>query len=168
MAKALYYPYIHIRDVNWLKGTLLLFPQVRRMIPYGNFTPDDSPEIRAFATSIGREPLLKPANLRHPRVVNAQLALATKLQDDAKDRGFRRRYDRKAAAPEIVKDPLGFQIHARKLEPTLVDALRACNITQTGCRRLALCSESRRADRDMLVGLPLRTTPTSSVISWVS
>jgi hypothetical protein len=30
---ALHYPYIHIRDVNWLKGTPLCFPQVRRMVP---------------------------------------------------------------------------------------------------------------------------------------
>src|SRR5688572_18860957 len=33
ITNALYYPYIHIRDVNWLKGTLPLFPRVRRMIP---------------------------------------------------------------------------------------------------------------------------------------
>ncbi len=31
--KALYYPYIHIRNVNWLKSTLLAFQQVRRMAP---------------------------------------------------------------------------------------------------------------------------------------
>ena len=29
---ALYYPFIHVRDLLWLKGTLLLFRQVRRMI----------------------------------------------------------------------------------------------------------------------------------------
>ena len=122
---ALYYPYIHIRDINWLKATLLLFPQVRRMIPYGDYVPDDPPEIREFATiSIRRKPLLTRADLKRPRVVKAQIALAAKLRNDAGDRSFRRRYDRKAAAPELAKDPLGFQIHARKLEPELTDTLR--------------------------------------------
>jgi hypothetical protein len=31
---ALYYPYVCVRDVNWLKATLLCFPTVRRMVPY--------------------------------------------------------------------------------------------------------------------------------------
>src|SRR5260221_1953396 len=31
--KALYYPYIHFRDLDWLKATLLCFPQVSRMVP---------------------------------------------------------------------------------------------------------------------------------------
>lgn len=30
---ALYYPYIHFRDIQWLKATLLCFPQVSRMVP---------------------------------------------------------------------------------------------------------------------------------------
>jgi hypothetical protein len=29
----LYYPYIHIQDPDWLKATLLIFSQVRRMTP---------------------------------------------------------------------------------------------------------------------------------------
>ena len=33
--KALYYPYIHFRDMEWLKATLLCFPQVSRMAPSG-------------------------------------------------------------------------------------------------------------------------------------
>src|SRR5688572_31872030 len=33
--KALYYPYIHFRDIEWLKATLLCFPQVSRMAPSG-------------------------------------------------------------------------------------------------------------------------------------
>lgn len=32
---ALYYPYIHIHDIEWLKGTLLLFDSVSRMLPCG-------------------------------------------------------------------------------------------------------------------------------------
>lgn len=46
---ALYYPYIHIEPdkVNWLKATLLCFPQIRRMIPAG-FPRNDAPEIQDF------------------------------------------------------------------------------------------------------------------------
>lgn len=56
---ALYYPYIHIRDVNWLKGTLLCFPQVRRIVPPG-FDLHDSKEVRKFRDVEGRkgQPLL--------------------------------------------------------------------------------------------------------------
>lgn len=44
---ALYYPYIHITNVDWLKSTLLSFPNMRRMVPSG-YTPNDSKEIREF------------------------------------------------------------------------------------------------------------------------
>src|SRR5215471_12941354 len=56
---ALYYPYIHIRDVNWLKGTLLCFPQVRRIVP-SDFPLNDSAEVRKFLRLRGArgEPLL--------------------------------------------------------------------------------------------------------------
>jgi hypothetical protein len=30
---ALFYPHIHIDDVNWLKSTLFCFPTVRRIVP---------------------------------------------------------------------------------------------------------------------------------------
>ena len=30
---ALYYPYIHIDNVDWLKGTLLVFDSVSRILP---------------------------------------------------------------------------------------------------------------------------------------
>lgn len=46
---ALYYPYIHIEPdkIDWLKATLLCFPQIRRTIPAG-FDPNDAPEIWEF------------------------------------------------------------------------------------------------------------------------
>jgi hypothetical protein len=49
---ALYYPYIHFRDVNWLKATLLCFPQVRRMVP-PEFSLNDSPEVAQFTALKG-------------------------------------------------------------------------------------------------------------------
>ena len=40
---ALYYPFIHITDVNWLKATLLCFPRVRRMVPQSYVPPTPTP-----------------------------------------------------------------------------------------------------------------------------
>jgi hypothetical protein len=45
---ALYYPYIHIRDSNWLKSTLLWFGQIRRIVPE-QYTINDPPEVKTFA-----------------------------------------------------------------------------------------------------------------------
>ena len=44
---ALYYPYIHVRDPQWLKATLLVFPHVKRMVP-PNFKTEDESEIQEF------------------------------------------------------------------------------------------------------------------------
>ena len=56
---ALLYPELQIRDTNWLKGTLLCFPQVRRMVPMF-YDPIDSAEVKAFTrvTGFRGEPLL--------------------------------------------------------------------------------------------------------------
>jgi len=59
---ALYYPYMHIRDVEWLKRNLLLFPHVARIAPptaAGSIR--DAPEIRPFVESMGGRdrPLLR-------------------------------------------------------------------------------------------------------------
>ena len=63
---ALYYPYIHIRDVNWLKATLLMFSQVRRMVP-ATFTPSDTPAVEEFAEyKPGLDPLLGCAAISTP------------------------------------------------------------------------------------------------------
>ncbi len=35
-------------DVSWLKATLQLFPQVRRVLPFGGWSFKVSPEIVAF------------------------------------------------------------------------------------------------------------------------
>jgi hypothetical protein len=56
---ALYYPYIHIRNLDWLKGTLLSFPQVRRIVP-GGFSVEDDSDVQEFCKTAGAtgEPLL--------------------------------------------------------------------------------------------------------------
>lgn len=116
---ALYYPYIHIQDANWLKGTLLLFRQVRRMVPY---TPvqGDSDDIREFVT-FGH--LLDNANLWSPRAIGMQEQLAQKILSDAADPEFRLRFGQAKTREVLQLGEYGFQIHAQKLQFGLVDAL---------------------------------------------
>src|SRR6266496_1464072 len=124
ISNALYYPYIHIQDADWLKATLLLFPQVRRMVP-AEFTPADSPVIRSFTQGYkGNPPLLYSADLISKRAVQAQEMLASKLVRDAEDPNFREAYGCAATRKELAPDALGFQIHQMKLQASLRTALR--------------------------------------------
>jgi hypothetical protein len=120
--RALYYPYIHIHDVNWLKATLLLFSQVRRMLPE-LYSPSDDPRIQEFATyHTGKEYLLQPAAVWEDRAVKAQSALAERLLHDAEDPAFGLRFGSEAAW-NIRDDPYGFQVRHQKLALVLRDAL---------------------------------------------
>lgn len=79
---ALNYPHIHIRDVEWLKRTLLVFPHVVRMVPRG-FTPSDKPEIQPFCHAIGRRgPLLREARISVDFVQDAQTGLVEQIRTD--------------------------------------------------------------------------------------
>lgn len=85
---ALYYPFIHVRDVNWLKGTLLCFPHVFRMTPPG-FSLNDSQEVRPFGKTKGRQqrPLLDQAELYGGSVASAQRRFLRKLEQDYEENG---------------------------------------------------------------------------------
>lgn len=123
--RALYYPYIHIRDVEWLKATLLLFSQVRRMTPAQGAQADDGGEILPFTEWRGSaEPMLTSANLWLERAVAAQDELARRLLEDAKDWDFRNQFGQYAAEAIRGADDHGFQIHQAKLQESLKGVLR--------------------------------------------
>lgn len=129
--RALYYPYIHIHDVNWLKATLLLFTEVRRMLP-SHFTPADSKEVRAFAEwDDGRPALLSPANLWTLRALAAQEALARRLSVDAQNTAFRSKYGPVATRQALAPNDQGFQIHQQKLAEPLQRALSSSGLAWT-------------------------------------
>jgi hypothetical protein len=79
---ALYYPYIHITDVSWLKATLLCFPGVRRMVPQ-SYVPGDSDEIKAFCDTPGprNQPLLTSVDLFSPAARGAEERLLEQLKE---------------------------------------------------------------------------------------
>jgi hypothetical protein len=100
---ALYYPYVHITDVNWLKATLLCFPNVRRMVPT-SYMPEDSEEILEFCNTPGPrgEPLLTSVNLFSDAATSAEKSLLKKLKEN--DTFIRERYSRRATVDSTQKD----------------------------------------------------------------
>ena len=115
---ALYYPFIHIRDANWLKAALLTFPQVRRIVPSG-FTLSDLEEIRPFGKVRGATgtALLadEPAEMRS--VQEAQERLLERLE--AAPREALERFTRARAEAELAADSFAFHMHAGKMRPLL-------------------------------------------------
>lgn len=115
---ALYYPYIHIQDVNWLKATLLCFPAVRRMIP-GNYTPDDSHIVREFCDLRGPRnvPLLSSVNLFSEGATRAENNLLKKLQ--ANDEFIRAKYSKGTTVQEYGDSAEQFRLYDEKIMPDL-------------------------------------------------
>lgn len=125
--EALYYPYVHIRDDDWLKKTLLVFPGVVRMIA-DDFVPDDGPLVRALSQRGGRRQLMRRATLDSKPVRDAQKHLVALLENDLAEQGepFRARFD-KAAATALnrkTKSPFGFQMHLGKTSLPLAQLLQ--------------------------------------------
>jgi hypothetical protein len=79
----LYYPYINVRSINWLKATLLCFPHVLRMLPQ-EYIRRDSPEMREFSETEGvsGRPLLEAVNVLDPAYVGAQQSFLRRLKRD--------------------------------------------------------------------------------------
>jgi hypothetical protein len=122
-AGALYYPYIHIRDMNWLRANLIIFPHIQRMLPF-NYSPLDGDGIEEFTRCFGdKEPLLQPANIFTDRVIDAQRVLASKLKRDSESEDFKERFGIKAARSAKTNN-YGFQIHVEKLSYELKNSLR--------------------------------------------
>jgi hypothetical protein len=118
---ALYYPFIHITDVNWLKATLLCFPGVRRMVPQ-SYVPTDSDAVREFCDVEGPrgEPLLTRVDLfsRDAKAAEERL-LATLEKQDSKIRSrFSERVTMKALAPDDL-----YQLHDEKIVARLYSYL---------------------------------------------
>jgi hypothetical protein len=109
---ALYYPYIHIQDSNWLKSTLLWFGQIRRIVPE-QYTINDPPEVKAFTQTPhpgGIGALLEVARLWEPPIWDAKDRLQKNLETHLSV--LVQKYAQ-ANTPEHFRQ--SFQIHRYKL-----------------------------------------------------
>lgn len=135
---ALYYPYIHLRDANWSKATLLWFGQIRRIAPVG-FVFKDLPEIAPLADAQGPNGyLIQSARLGDQKVADANRSLLELIQKNVpqlqakfaseitpmKLRGkfeiYRRKFLVDSAGSDVVAELLGSRLawpSTRKVNP---------------------------------------------------
>src|SRR5262245_56473724 len=110
---ALYYPFIHITDVSWLKATLLCFPGGRRMVPQ-SYVPTDSDAVREFCEVEGPrgEPLLTRVDLFSPDARAAEGRLLATLEKY--DSTIRSRFSERVTMKALGTDDL-YQLHDEKI-----------------------------------------------------
>lgn len=122
---ALYYPYIHIRSVDWLKRALLVFPHIARIVPRG-FMPSDRSLLRGFEDAIGLwgKPLLRSANLQSSGVHRAQHELISLFASDVETQPeAMRKYTVDQYRSHIRRPSDEFLLHRDKPTYELVDFL---------------------------------------------
>lgn len=107
---ALYYPFIHIRSEHWLKLTLLCFPKVVRMIPYGEYAPEDAPEIQRYVEPTPRDRLLDSRGTAAESAIVAQRRLLKDIKENEKF--IAKTYARAQGGERYL-------IHDAKMEPGL-------------------------------------------------
>ncbi|MBO0609871.1 DUF6236 family protein [Myceligenerans salitolerans] len=123
---ALYYPYIHVRDEDWLKTAALYWPAVHRLVPAG-YPIDDTATARAFADAevLRNE---NPGLYVFEAESSFESALARNV--DLLEARFRVHDAEHVPHPDFVPSPnmaigvrpenLGW-IHVQKIPPSLVD-----------------------------------------------
>jgi hypothetical protein len=122
---ALYYPYIHVRDTNWLKATLLCFPFVDRMVPE-SYSVNDNETAAFFSAQASRRPdrrMLGRRDLGDVATEHARLELLHKLEADAAL--LTPRFSREAAKAEYKDGDNAFQIHEHKIGGAMVEFLKS-------------------------------------------
>lgn len=121
---ALYYPFIHLRDETWLRGTLLFFPHVLRMVP-SRYDLKDTEFVRQLTETEGRwgKPLVGSYPLDSSFAYSAGSRLAARFAADPKASQFRESYSRSATVNSFGSDAV-FQIHKDKFASALEETLR--------------------------------------------
>jgi hypothetical protein len=131
---ALYYPYIHIHNANWLKATLLCFKQVRRIVPTP-YTTRDHATIEPYTSLLGPNgPLLDRADILAPAVHDAQRALKANIESNLDE--IKRRFQKVNTPQEYQSGHTSFQINRDKLledyrEPGLAKLLEEHGLAWT-------------------------------------
>jgi hypothetical protein len=124
---ALYYPYIHIRDENWLKGTILAFQKVQRIVP-DRFTVKDKAITSAYAKLEGPAgPLLESLVVYAPEIRSSQEWLRRKISERIDE--LTSLYTEDNLARELQSGPLAFEMHTGKfLDHQLLELLKSRNL----------------------------------------
>jgi len=132
--RALYYPYIHPRDIEWVKGTLLSFGQINRIVPH-QFPLEDSEEVAWLRDQRGPdgEPLICGVSLDWPDIQFARERLSNVLSDVDPKR-LKIRFGQRATLRQFGSDE-GFEIHGNKLNHDLIFLLSRMELIWRNLRR---------------------------------
>jgi hypothetical protein len=124
---ALYYPYIHFRNVNWLKSTLLCFGQVRRMVPsdFHLNDRDEIKELRDLSNDVG-EPLIREEDTGSTRTRQAQSVLMDRLAKS--EHTLRIEFTREQTERQYGQARDSFQIYRTKMHQPMLHFLQSRNL----------------------------------------
>ena len=157
--EAIYYPYVHIRDLNWLKATLLVYQRVHRMVPmFGGkavrWLSDDPP----FLSEYSALELVCPADLMSERVQAAQLDLLKKLRNDAEHPDFQTRFGYDSARKGLSTKAYGFQVRQTKFAQDLLRFLARAKLAWSPRAKEPLSTEDEFVEVHPRLGQALMST----------
>ncbi|QNN53561.1 DUF6236 family protein [Nocardioides mesophilus] len=134
----LYFPFVHIRDDEWLKSAALYWPSLRRLVPRGYRKRHDSPTAKTFAgAGILRDE--DPVGLLHEVTWDLASALAQNEVRLAQEFSLDSAYATarangpwaEAGAPDWQIPALGW-VHATKFPPDVLARLSAIGVARIG------------------------------------
>ncbi|MGG5820432.1 hypothetical protein [Falsiroseomonas sp. HW251] len=128
---ALYYPYIRVRDEQWLKAALLYFPHIVRMMPRSGYIPDDTRFVQALSRTRGRRgrPLLDQYEVQSPAVSAAAARFGDRVAADLLDQnGKSRHFSREATRAAYQGDDSRFQLVGARMTEPLRERLEKANL----------------------------------------
>jgi len=120
--KALYFPYIHFKDENWLKYTLLYWDGVKRIVPSG-YTPQDSESVKTLIS----EGLIESVD-PHSYTTGAADEFIPTLQKLMSTRGHPGRGV--VVSHEIEANAGNASVHIQKMDVRVVDMLTTSGLAK--------------------------------------
>jgi hypothetical protein len=132
----LYFPYIHVRDNEWLKTAALYWPTIRRLVPHG-YEKRDSPVATTFVDAgilVDEDPGYRSSSvgfdLLQVMQANADELIRDYSLNRAKEDWDGRRWAERRG-PDHQNPRLAW-IHVAKFPPGLVDFLSAHGLAERG------------------------------------
>jgi hypothetical protein len=120
--KALYFPYIHFQDENWLKHTLLYWDGLKRIVPPG-YKPHDSELVKALIS----EGFIESVDPGPYTAAVADEFIPT-LRELMSTRGHASRGE--TVAREVEANAQQASVHIQKMDERVADMLRSSGLAQ--------------------------------------